>query len=373
MGSLKLYKQLLDPILRGAFLLTLLFVTFFSIKMTIGYIYPFLIAFIIAAFLSPLVSYIETKWKLPRTIATLTVIITIFLFFIGIVVVIVNEVIQGTIYLMEKLPVYFHSFIELMETMINDHILPLYQTIASYFESLDETQQTAIQENLVNFLENLANSGTIFFQSILIQIPEVVSKFPGSLTIFIFIVLATFMIVNDWHNITNLLTRLLPTNILSFIYDLQKGIKKAFTGYLRAQFILIFISALIIYIGLLIIGSEHALTIAAIAALVDLLPVIGTGVIFVPWIIYAFLTGDYSNTIPLSILYMTVIITRQFIEPKILSASIGINPLVSLIILFVTIQIWGFGGVLFAPIILITIYVLYQSGIFIKMVQFIKG
>lgn len=341
--------------------------------MTIGYIYPFLIAFVIALFLNPLVSYIEKNWKIPRVLATLAVIITIFVFFVSVVIVIINEVIQGAFYFMDKLPTYFDSFIQLMENMINEHIIPLYQTIATLFNSLDQSQQTTIQENIVRFLENLTNTVTNSLNSIIFQLPEVVSKFPDSITTLIFIVLATFMIVNDWHNITSLLKKILPEHLLSFVYDIQKGIKKAFTGYLRAQFILIFISASIIFIGLVVIGSKHALTIAAIAALVDLLPVIGTGVIFVPWIIYNFLTGDYSNTIPLSILYMTVIVIRQIIEPKILSASIGINPLVSLIILFVTIQIWGFAGVLFAPIIMITIYVLYQSGIFIKLIQFVKG
>ncbi len=372
-GVVKVYKQLFDPMIRGLFLCIITVLVLIFLKFTIGYMYPFLIAFMLAALINPSVTYLENQWKIPRSLATLTVITSIFILLIGLLFLLVNEIIRGTTYLMEKFPNYFHSFMQLMEEIINQHILPLYQSILSYFRSLDSSHQTTIQENVTEFLENIANTGTNMIQSLIMQLPEFVGIFPNSLTITIFILLATFMMVNDWHNITKKLKELLPNNMLTFISDLHTGIKKAFSGYLRAQLILIIISAVIIFIGLAIIGVEHALTIAGIAALVDLLPVIGTGIIFVPWILYTFLTGDYSMTIGLSILYMTVIIVRQMIEPKIISASIGINPLVSLIILFVTIQLWGIAGVLLAPIILISIYVIFQSGIFMKMIQFVKG
>ncbi len=342
-------------------------------KFTIIYIYPFIIAFIVAAMLNPSVTYLELKWKIPRTVATIVVISVIFLLFFGIIVFIINEIIQGMFSLLEKLPDYLQSLVKIMETILNEQIIPIYQNIATLFKSLDPSQQTAIQENMENFLENLTNTGTKIIQTAIGQLPEIVGFFPNSITIFIFILLATFMMTKDWHNLSEKLHHVLPQNILAFISDLHKGTKKAFSGYIRAQFILIFVSAVQIYMGLVILKVDHALTIAAIAAIVDLLPVIGTGIIFVPWILYTFITGDFPLTIGLSILYMVVIIVRQMIEPKILSASIGINPLVSLIILFVTIQLWGIAGVVIAPLILISVYVLFQSGIFIKLFHFIKG
>jgi sporulation integral membrane protein YtvI len=368
-----LYKQFVDPIIRSLFLCLGFFLLFFSIKITIVYIYPFLIAFIIAALLNPTVSFLEQKWKMPRGLATLSVISFIFLLFFGILLLLINEIIQGTAYLLKKLPDYFQIFIKMMEEIFHNHILPSYQKIAAYFQSLDPSHQTTIQDKVEEFLENIADTGTSMIQTAINQLPEIVGFFPNSLTITIFILLATFIITKDWHQLTKKLSENLPDNVLSFIYDIHVGIKKAFSGYLRAQFILIFISAVIIFIGLVFIKVPHALAIAAIAALVDLLPIIGTGIIFVPWIIYTFITGEFSLTISLSILYMVVIITRQVIEPKILSANIGINPLVSLITLFVTIQLWGMIGVIIAPILLILVYVVFQSGILKMMVQFIKG
>ncbi|WP_010099133.1 sporulation integral membrane protein YtvI [Ornithinibacillus scapharcae] len=368
-----MYKQLLHPTIRVLLLLFLSVILFLLIKYTIGYIYPFLIAFLLAALLNPAVTYVVEKWKVPRTFATFMVIIAIFLVFFGILFILISEIIRGTGILMDKLPHYYYSFIRLMEGIFNEHILPFYQSITSYFQSLDPSHQETIQENVKNFLENLANSGTSFIQSTIIQLPEVVGMFPGSITIVIFIVLATFMMVNDWPNLTDKFKAILPENVQRFIHEIQKGIKKAFSGYIKAQFILIFISAGIIFIGLLILGIEHALTISALVALVDFLPVFGTGLIFFPWILYTFITGNYSLTIGLSILYMSVVIVRQLIEPKILSASIGINPLISLIILLLPFRFGGIAGVLFAPGILILVYVLFQSEIIKKLYHFIKG
>jgi sporulation integral membrane protein YtvI len=341
--------------------------------MTFGYIYPFIIACIIAAILNPFVNYIEVKWKIPRPLATLGVISAIFLVLSGLLFLIITEIIQGTTYLLERMPMYFTFLVDFIEQLLEEHIFPFYQSISNYFQSLDPNHQVTIQENIEQFLKDFANTGTNLLQSALLQIPEIVGFVPGSLTIFIVVWLATFMMINDWHNLTKKAIDILPKKVLQFIVNFQKGLKKAFSGYVKAQLILILITAIIILVGLMVLNVKHALTIALFAALVDLLPLVGTGIIFVPWILFTFITGNYSLTIGISILYMTVLIMRQVIEPKILATSIGVNPLISLIILFITIQIWGILGVIIAPFILIMVYVLFQSGIFRNIFHFIKG
>ena len=78
---------------------------------------------------------------------------------------------------------------------------------------------------------------------------------------------------------------------------------------------------------------------------VDFIPYIGVGTVFIPWILYQFFTEQFMLTIQLSILYIIVIIARQILEPKILASSIGIHPLIALIILFIGIQSFGILGV----------------------------
>src|SRR5699024_2333761 len=129
------------------------------------------------------------------------------------------------------------------------------------------------------------------------------------------------------------------------------------------QLILISITGCIIFISLSILRIEHALTIALLATAADLLPFVGTGIVFVPWIAYLFITGNYAMTINLLIIYMFIVISRQIIEPKVISANIGLHPLSALLALFIGIKIWGLLGVFIAPTLLVLLKALQQAGI----------
>src|SRR5690625_3966716 len=109
-----------------------------------------------------------------------------------------------------------------------------------------------------------------------------------------------------------------------------------------------------------------------IALVVDFVPYIGMGVLFIPWIIYTFLIDNYVLTIQLTVLYMILIIIRQIMEPKILATNIGLHPLIALIILFISFQHLGLLGVVLTPIALIMISAIYHAGIFHYLWHFIK-
>src|SRR5699024_4769605 len=153
------------------------------------------------------------------------------------------------------------------------------------------------------------------------------------------------------------LQKLVPSKMNATGKNLLTQLKKALSGFFKAQLILITITAGSIYIGLLIVGIDHALTIALLAAGVDLLPYIGTG------IIYLFFTGNYALTISLAFIYMFITIIRQLLEPKILSVNVGLHPLAALIALFIGLQLWGVIGLIIAPILLVILNVFYQTGI----------
>ena len=88
---------------------------------------------------------------------------------------------------------------------------------------------------------------------------------------------------------------------------------------------------------------------------------------------YLFLTANYPLTIGLTIIYMVIIISRQLLEPKIISANIGINPLITLLAVFISIQLWGLSGVLIAPLILIIVTTCNQTGVFKQLWYYVKG
>ncbi|WMT39544.1 AI-2E family transporter [Paenibacillus sp. D2_2] len=147
----------------------------------------------------------------------------------------------------------------------------------------------------------------------------------------------------------------------------------ALFGYLRAQFIMISITAFVVCIGLLILRVDSPVTYAILIGLVDLLPYLGVGTILIPWLVYAFMTGNFALGIGLSILYGVVLVSRQLIEPKVLATSVGLDPLPTMISLFVGLQLFGVLGLIIGPVSLVVINAVIKAGVFHELRDYIMN
>lgn len=365
-------KLYLLRIWRLFIVLSLMMTSYFLFKSTFLYIYPFLIASMIAFFIQPMVSTIEKRLKLPRSLATLIVMFLSIALLMGSIFLIVTELFQGTLYLADKIPAYFKSFIAIIDTFMHTTIIPLYEKIISLFYSLTSSHQDTIIHYVDEFNQYIGTQGAALIQDFFIQMPAALALLPNSATVIIFTVLATYFITNDWPFLKEKAYQCIP-GLQIVTRDMGRHVKKTIIDYVKAQLLLIFITGCLIYSGLLILQIRHALTISFFIALVDLMPVIGTGIIFIPWILYLFITGNYALTISIIVLYMIIIITRQVLEPKILTSGVGLNPLVGLIILFVSLQTLGIAGFVLTPVFLIAVAVLNKSGVIHQIIGFIKG
>ncbi|AIF43226.1 sporulation integral membrane protein YtvI [Virgibacillus sp. SK37] len=368
-----MYKHFFPQIARSLIVVFLLLILYTIIRYAGSILLPIIIATIVSLILHPFVSFIEKNLKLPRIVATFSAIILIFLIVIGGIFLLVTEVIQGTVYLAENVPAYFRQAMQQLNEFIQLKIIPFYEKLLSIFNSLENGYQSAIEDYLKQATSNIAESGSAMLQDLLLKIPSYLSMLPGSITIIIFILLATFIITNDLDNLKQMVSRAMPMQLHSVFRELTTQFKRTTLGFIKAQIILVIISAVLIFIGLTILNIKHAFTISLFAVVVDLLPYIGTGLIFIPWILFLYITAEYTLTIRLAILYMVVIIVRQIIEPKVLSSSIGIHPLVALITLFAGVQLWGIMGFILTPVFLIVLNVIYQAGVLKKLWKFIRS
>lgn len=328
-----------------------------------SFIYPILTAFLLSFFLHPIVSILEQKIKMPRPIATFFTMVGIFTVMTAFLIAAVTEMYQSTIFLAEKIPIHFQSFLNNLETFFYHRIMPMYEKALSLLSTLDQEQQEAVKENLNVIMADVSTSITELLQNMLLSLPVFFSILPNSVAVTVFIVLATFIITNDWNKLKENVDKLLSKQLHERFSTILHYLKKALGGYFKAQIILISITFFLILIGLTIIGVDHALTIAFLSSITDLIPYLGIGIVFIPWIIYVFLQANYSLTIALCLLYMLLTVIRQVLEPKILSANIGVNPLAALIGMFIGIQVWGVFGLILAPVTLIIISAFHQAGV----------
>ncbi|MFC0522353.1 sporulation integral membrane protein YtvI [Pontibacillus salicampi] len=360
-------------IARFFFVALIIFVGFYLFIYLARYTYPFLIAIVIAFAINPLVNVLESRTRLPRAIAVLLSIIVILAIIIGAITLLIVELIAGTRYLSEKIPEHFTDLVNYIEDFFTSQLIPIYDRLTSLLNDLDPSQQQQIIKQIENIGETIAASGAAILEGLLRWLPDTITQLPNLATVLLFSLLGTFFISKDWYRWSKKVDEITPERVKNSGGNVFRGLQKALFGFMKAQLTLISITALIVLAGLLIMRVDYAVTIAIITGAVDLLPYLGTGLIFVPWIIYMFFTGNYFLTIGLSILYIIVIIQRQMMEPKVLSTNIDLDPLATLVSLFVGYQIFGFLGLIIGPVTLVIVKTLYQTGVLHEIWHFIMG
>jgi len=291
----------------------------------------------------------------------------------GLITFLIVEIVAGAAYLSKVLPEHLDTMILLLQDYFQEKILPLYQKIISLFNDLEAEQQDTILSNIENLGSSIGTTLTNIIQATLGLMPKFIGWLPEAGTGALFSLLATFFIAKEWNKFLTKTQQLLPNKALLNLKKIVIELKRALFGFIRAQLTLISMTTLIVLIGLLILRIEFAITIALIAGFVDLLPYLGTGFVFIPWIIYALMTGNFSLALGLAILYTVVIVQRQLMEPKILSSSIGIDPLATLIAIFIGFKTIGFIGLIIGPIVLVIISTLYKLRIIHDVWDFIMG
>ena len=107
--------------------------------------------------------------------------------------------------------------------------------------------------------------------------------------------------------------------------------------------------------GPYVLGVSSGASLGAVIALVDALPVLGTGTVLVPWAVICFLQGEGARAIGLLGVYAVVTLSRSMLEPKLVGRHLGLDPLVTLMALYVGYKLWGVGGMIFAPLLAVTI------------------
>ncbi|MEK4305516.1 sporulation integral membrane protein YtvI [Oceanobacillus sp. FSL K6-0251] len=366
-------SKILGQLIRSFIVISTLCSSLFLFYILFPYIYPILIAFLLSLLFQPLIRWFVNTLKMPRLLALISTfslflsLFTIALYFL------ISEVYQGISYLSDRLPAYFRHIMEQFQQLLDMHILPLYDKLLSLLTTLHVDYRLEVYEYIHSFTDSMTSAFTHFFQILMQQTANFLIILPNSFTVLIFIVLATFMISYDFQNIQIRIHDMMPSNWYTLYQKIVSHLKEAVIGYFKAQVILVCISAVILWTGLLILRVEHAITIVLFAAIADFIPYLGIGIIIIPWILFSFLTFNYSLTIGLSVLYGLIIIIRQFIEPKIMATSIGISPLMMLIGMFLGVQWFGVLGLIFAPVSLVVMLAIKKSGVFQQLFLYIKG
>ena len=142
-----------------------------------------------------------------------------------------------------------------------------------------------------------------------------------------------------------------PNPIKEVLKDTGKGVK----GYVKSRFIIMFITFVMLSVGLTVIEAPFPIPIAILISILDIIPFLGAGIILIPWAFVSYFWINKELGINLAILYVVMTILKQFIEPKVLGGQIGARPLYTFLATVIGLLILGPIGVLIGPLIAVVI------------------
>lgn len=373
MNTTILYHRIFQ-VLRFILILAGLYVIYKVILLTTPLLYPFLIGFIIAYMINRPVNALEERFRWPRWLAISALLVLVIIVILGIATLLVTQVVIEIGKLTEMLPIYIDQLSNYAKNFFTQSIQSsLYERFVSLYSSLDASYQQKIHDTIGRTMSGLATAGTNLTKIVLAGIQRILSSLPNAATVMVISIMSSFFISKDYKKITEKFRTFLPDEYSLKGRRVADDLRKALLGFVKAQFTLISITAVIVIIGLLVLRVRYAVSIGLLAGLVDLMPYLGTGTVFVPWIAYSVFDHDYKLVIGLSVLYAIVIIQRQIMEPKIVATNVGLDPLLTLIALFAGLKLFGFMGLIAGPVLLVVINALQNAGVFRDTWEFIKG
>ncbi len=174
---------------------------------------------------------------------------------------------------------------------------------------------------------------------------------PQLLFALLVLIICSFYLAADWQTLVRFIKACLSRQRLQKLLALRQTGAKLLVGYAKAYGMLLALTFCELFVGFLLLGVPSALWLAVIIALLDILPVFGTGGILVPWGVLLLLQNNLPQGIGILVLYGVITLVRNLAEPKLLGKQTGLHPVVMLVLVFVGGGLFGFWGLLGLPLV----------------------
>lgn len=187
---------------------------------------------------------------------------------------------------------------------------------------------------------------------------------PSFVVALIVFIMAAYFITADYPHYRFLMTDRLPPEVRTFVSHVKHTALGAFAGYVRAEIIISAGVFAILLVGFLLIGQPYAVLLALLLAVLDFIPIIGSGTVMVPWAFIDLLTGNWVHAVGLMVVWGIICVFRRVAEPKAVGSQTGLSPILSLISMYVGMRVGGVLGMILGPVLCLVAINVARTGIF---------
>lgn len=339
-------KNFIVKVLYAALIAALIYIAF---KWLMPLLLPFILAFAFSMLVRPLTRLLCDKLHLNKKV-------------VGSLLVTLLFVILAALVMLAGFALY--SAVQSLAGRFKDDIVPyIYNLFDDIINRLGEWSPQAIP-----FLSDLRESlldllGTKITDFSVASLGSIISAAPGLLIQVLFMIIGTYFIVIDSDTLAHSIECRMSEQRFERLRQYKSHLGKTIGKFLKSYSIIFVITFSELCIALFICGVPRFWFIALLIALFDILPIVGSGTVMIPWGIINLLRGDIGQGVGLLVSWLVILIVRQFVEPRIVGKRVGIHPLLTLMSMFVGLQLFGAFGLIGLPLLLALIVGLEDNGI----------
>lgn len=325
---------------------------------------PFVIGWVIAMIANPLVRFLEKRLKIVRKHSSAMIMILV-----------IGGIFLGGYFLIAKIVIESSRFVKDLPDLYVSAEAEIRIVMERFSRLLD-----LLPENTQMALTDIGNDISEYMGTLIQEIGaptmaaagNVAKNIPSALIQVIVTVISSYFFIADRDRLMERVRKIIPDTVERNVDFVYSHFKTVVGGYFKAQFRIMGVVAVILFIGFLILGVEYGILWALLISILDFLPFFGTGTALIPWALVKFFAGEYQYGVGLVIIYLVSQLIRQVIQPKIVGDSMGLNPLLTLFFMYIGFKFRGIAGMILAVPVGMIFLKFYEAGAFDSITEGIK-
>ena len=330
-------------LIRLAFFAAIAALVYVGLKYFLPMILPFLLAFIIVWMLRRPAVWLAEKLKVKSGRVTAALLLVFYVVLFGLLSLL------GT-----SLFGLIRDAIPRLPDLYRDELLPALKVAADFVETrlshFDPTVVSAVEGMFTQLSQNIEATLLSFSGAAVAWASSVLMGFPAFIIALILMITSSFFLGTDYDHVMAFVYSHMPEKAKVTVRNVWHKLADSVWIYIRSYALLLLVTFTELLVGLSILGVPYASIIAAGIAIFDLMPILGTGGVLIPWIVIAAVVGSYRMSLGIAVLYIIITIVRNYLEPKLVGKQIGLHPLATLIALFVGSKMFGLAGLFGFPV-----------------------
>lgn len=322
----------------------------------IRFFMPFVIGWIIAAIASPLVYWLEKRLRIVKKLGSALIVILVLALIVLAIYFGISRLAAEISNLVKDFP-EMYAQLEAGLGQIGDTLSGIFERLPSGIQDGWNTVAANLDRYMGNFVSNMS-------EPTVTAAGNIAKRVPYYLISFIVSVLSAYFFIVQREEVLNWIKKISPEPVQKRMTLVMDNLRYAVGGYFKAQFKIMGIVFVILLVGLGALGTGYFVLVAFLISFLDFLPFFGTGTAMIPWAAYKFFMGDYKMTVALVIIYVITQAVHQLLQPKLVGDSVGLNPLVTLILLYVGYRMGGILWMILAVPIGMVLINMCQAGAF---------